>query len=211
MHPGGADQLSHTVAATASWVEEAGSQEKIVRIEPDGTTSRELENAEYPVASPGGESLAYLRSRYGKAELWVRALNKPQPKDTLITSANLDVTEMTFLADGESLIFAAAGKGGHYNLFTVSKAEGIHSLGIADGRYPAASPDGHWLAYSQLRHGVWNLWLRDLQTGVSRRLTRADCNDISPAWDQNSTTILYSSDCGRALWSTALYRKRVVP
>ena len=72
------------------------------------------------------------------------------------------------------------------------------------------SPDGRWLAYSGFQSGNWNLFLREFRTGEVRRLTTAPCNQIEPAWLGDSKTLLYGSDCGRALWFTAICRRRVL-
>jgi hypothetical protein len=211
LRPSWKDQLSQTVAGPTCWIEEAGRSQQIIRTGPKEEATRiEVDDAEYPVASQDGKWLAYLRSTKGRSALWVRTLNDPNHAKTLITPPSFDVDEMTFLPDG-SLIFAAANDGGPSALYQAANDGSIHALNMVGTRYPSASPNGRWLVYSRLHRGVWNLWLRDMQTGVSDRLTDADCNDISPAWETDSKTIIYASDCGRALWSTALYRKRLLP
>jgi Tol biopolymer transport system component len=80
-----------------------------------------------------------------------------------------------------------------------------------EARYPAVSPDGKWLVYSELRRGSWNLRLRDRSTGKSLPLTDAPCNAIQASWEPDSRTILFASDCGRAVGLTALYRRQAVP
>jgi len=117
---------------------------------------------------------------------------------------------MTFLPDG-SLVFSAAANDSRPALYRVSRAGDIQPFDNAETRYPAASPDGQWLAYSQLDGSVYHLWLRDLRDGATHRITSAQCNSISPAWQADSKTLIYASDCGRALWFTALYRQRVIP
>ena len=80
-----------------------------------------------------------------------------------------------------------------------------------EARYPAVSPDGKWLVYSQLNHGSWNLRLRDRGTGRITFLTDASCNAVDPSWESDSHTLLFASDCGRAIGLSGLYRRRVVP
>ena len=142
--------------------------------------------------------------------MWVRTLQVNNTPDIAVTPPDLDVREMAFLPDG-SLVFSAAPKHGLVNLFTVDLAGNVHSLGREEARYPAVSDDGHWLAYSRQQGGVWNLWLREFPTGETHRITNAECNDISPAWEADSKTLVYASDCGRALWLTALVRQQVIP
>ncbi len=115
--------------------------------------------------------------------------------------------EMSFLPDG-SLVFAANADG-YPSLFVAEQNRSVRSLDVKNARYPSVSPDGHWLVYSQLESGNWNLWLRDLSNGQTSRLTHAECNDMESAWMADSQTIIYTSDCGRGLWLPALCRRRV--
>jgi Tol biopolymer transport system component len=109
----------------------------------------------------------------------------------------------------DSLIFAAAEDHHPLELFSVDLTGQFHRLLLGEARYPAVSPDAHWLAYSRLSRGYWNLWLADLQGGGSRRITDEPCNDISPAWGADSHELIFASDCGRALWLTALRHQSV--
>ena len=204
------DQLSHTATREATWIEEARTQSNIVRVSEGGQQSTEVTNAEHPAASPDGLWLAYLRSSKGKDSLWLRSLSIQSRPDVQVTSPDFDVEEMTFLPDG-SLIFAAQEAGRDSELYQVNPGEAVRPLHISRARYPAASLDGQWLAYSLLDRGIWNLWLQNLRTGEKRRITSAECNDITPTWRPDSKTLIYATDCGRALWFMALNRERVLP
>jgi Tol biopolymer transport system component len=117
--------------------------------------------------------------------------------------------EMSFLPNSAMIFSASAGAGPH--LFIADREGHVRLLLAEEARYPAVSPDGRWLALSRLQRGTWNLWMRDLQTGKMQSITSAACNNIAPAWEADSKTLLYVSDCGRGLWLTALCRRRVVP
>jgi Tol biopolymer transport system component len=67
------------------------------------------------------------------------------------------------------------------------------------------------MAYSHFEQGAWNLWIRDQRTGVTRRIADEPCNQIQPSWESDSKTLLYSTDCGRSLWFTAVARRIVIP
>jgi hypothetical protein len=71
------------------------------------------------------------------------------------------------------------------------------------------SPDGHSIAYESTRDGPTQIWLRDLPSGSERRLTGGNCNNSSPAWELDSRSILFASDCGRAFGLPALYRAKL--
>jgi len=50
------------------------------------------------------------------------------------------------------------------------------------------------MAYSRLDRGIWNLWLRDQTTGLTRRVADVPCNQIQPSWESDSRTLLYDTD-----------------
>jgi Tol biopolymer transport system component len=205
-----ADYLSHAENGVLTLIEEAGTESRIIKKGSNQQLSRSEVVGEVPLISPDGQWLAYLRSTRGRSVVWIRPLVGETYADVRITPSNLNVEEMTF-TPGDSLVFAALNERHESALYTADRTGQVEPLGIADARYPAASADGKWLAYSQLNHGVWNLRVRDLRTGTTQELTTADCNFISSSWEPDSKTLLYASDCGRALWFTALYRQKVVP
>jgi hypothetical protein len=203
---GDVDQLAVAASSAERWTEEVTRESIVV----SSTTGPKLiRQAESPVASPNGKWLAYLREVRGRASLWMRALDQPGSRDRNLTPDELNVLEMSFLPNG-SLIFSAEPRNGQPGLFLVDQTGTVSSLDPAEARYPAVSPDGRWFAYSKLQSGNWHLWIRDLQSGRTSRLTPADCNNIEPAWEPDSKTLIYASDCGRALWFSALCRRRVV-
>jgi tricorn protease-like protein len=199
------DQLAVTATSVERWTEEVGHESTIVSSVPHRDVIRQ---AEYPVASPDGRWIAYLREDSGRDSVWIRALDQPASRDTRLTPAEFNILEMSFFPNG-SIIFSAELHGRHPELFLRNQGGEISSLGAEEARYPAVSPDGRWLAFSRLQNGDWHLWLRDLHNGKTNQLTRADCNNVEPAWASDSKTLVYASDCGRALWFTALCRRRI--
>ncbi len=141
--------------------------------------------------------------------MWVRSLQH-NLADRPVSPAGMDVSEMSFLPD-DSIIFAASVKHSVPHLFIAEGSGDARQVSTEEARYPSVSPDGQWLAYSRQQGGVWNLWLRDLHTGEENRITRAECDDISPAWESDSKTLVFASDCGRSVGLTALHRQRVLP
>jgi hypothetical protein len=198
------DRLGIAAINREHWIEQVGRESTIL-----STRGDDIRQAESPVISADGQWLAFLREDHGRARIWVRALERQDEADKPITPPDLNVLEMSFLPGG-SLIFAAT-SGGRPALFLANQAGSVRPLDMDDARYPSVSPDGQWLAYSQLQGGNWNLWLRNLHNGQTERLTRASCNNTEPAWANDSRTLIYASDCGRGLWFSALCRRRVVP
>jgi hypothetical protein len=206
----GMDQLGISSEGDGLWIEGAGLHSQVVYKDTNEQTRLNIDDASYPVASADGKWVAYLRFNKGAGALWLKSLTQPDLSDSLVTPPGFDVLEMTFLPDG-SLIFSASRNNRAPALYRVSRKGVVDLFDGDDTRYPAASPDGRWLAYSRLDQGVYLLWVRDLRDGTTRQLTSAQCNNVSPAWEADSKTLIYASDCGRALWFTALYRKRAIP
>ena len=201
------DQLTVAAGGGEQWIEEAHQKSQIISTGPNPI---KVDDAEFPVASSDGKRLAFLREDHGRARMWVRALDQPASEDKPLTPPGLDVLEMAFLPD-DGLVFAATSGNGRPELYLVNVAGKLSPLLTEEARYPAISPDGRWLAYSRLQRGNWNLWIREMHTGETRRITNADCNSVGPSWEVDSRTLVYASDCGRALWFTALCRRQVLP
>jgi hypothetical protein len=205
------DILAVSAAPGTRWVEQVGRESTIMADPISGHGESVVRQAESPVASFDGRWLAFLREDRGLGRIWVRGLGQqdhPDSADKPVTPPALNALEMSFLPTGE-LVFAAT-SGGKPGLF-ITDAGSVRALGRGEARYPAVSPDGNWLAYSQLQSGYWNLWLRDLRNGQVQRLTHAECNSMEPVWAEDSKTLVYASDCGRALWFSSLCRRRVIP
>jgi Glycosyltransferase family 87/WD40-like Beta Propeller Repeat len=77
----------------------------------------------------------------------------------------------------------------------------------ADDREP--SPDGRWIAYTSNTTGTKQVWLRNLATGNARPITGGNCNNSSPAWELDSQSLIFASDCQRAVGVPGLYRVRL--
>lgn len=201
------DDLAVAAGGGRQWIEEGQRRSQIISI---GSNQMEIDDAEFPVASSDGKRVAYLREDHGRARIWMRALEQAAGEDKPMTPSGLDVLEMSFLPD-DGLVFSATSGNGRPGLFLVNVAGNVSPFLTEETRYPAVSPDGRWLAYSRLQGGNWHLWIRKMDTGETRRITDADCNNVEPAWEADSRTLVYASDCGRQLWFTALCRRRVLP
>jgi hypothetical protein len=207
-----------------AWVELASTSSRVVRSPlrewpfKSYPLTIEAEPAEQPVVSPDGKWLAFMRETRGRGGLWVKQL-LPKANTTEFGAAQwqavgdeFDVLEAAFFPD-DRIVFAAQ-PGSSATLYTLDlKTRRISLLSAFSQptRYPAVSPDGQWLAYSQNEKGNWRLWVMRFSTGERRRLTVGDCNSIGPAWSGDSKTLIYATDCGRGLGLTALCRIRAVP
>jgi hypothetical protein len=75
----------------------------------------------------------------------------------------------------------------------------------------AVSPDGRWTAYTQETAFSQQIWIESTVTRRKEMLAGGSCNNSSPAWELDSSAIVFASDCGRAFGLPALYRSPIAP
>jgi hypothetical protein len=208
--PVSVDDLSFGGASGNIWVERGLSPySEVVNLRDP--SRRVVEDGREPMLSVDGASFAFVRDDHGRGQLMTR---KETGSDAgiaaTLTPRALNVYEASFLS-GEDYAFSAVKDGQPPQIYLTDRTHSNAPLLLGESRYPALSPDGRWMAYSHLERGAWNLWLRDQGTGAIRRIADVPCNQIQPAWQEDSKTLLYGTDCGRSLWFTAIARRRVIP
>jgi hypothetical protein len=203
------DDLTYTSGSTDLFVERALSpQSKIVDLHDPSHSV--LDNARNPMLSADGQDLAFVRDDHGRGQLRVRkTFHSSASIEAALTPPSLNIYEASYRSEKE-YAFSATENGHPPQIYLTDAAHANAPLPLGESRYPALSSDGHWMAYSHLEHGMWNLWLRDQRTGTTRRVADVPCNQIQPSWEDDSKTLLYSTDCGRSLWFTAVARRRVL-
>jgi Glycosyltransferase family 87/WD40-like Beta Propeller Repeat len=206
---GAKDELSLTAGGDQLWTETVGLHSVL---EPSSGSGPSILDAESPASLENGNALAFLREINGRKRLFVRDLAHPgEPDQQLTTATSPWNVEEIAISPGKSVVVSATKGGTSSRLYEVHGVDQLELIPVGEARYPAISPDGRWLAFSIFRSGYWNLSLSDLSTGATRRLTSVDCDQTAPAWLPDSKTLLYSSDCGRALGFTAISMRRFLP
>jgi hypothetical protein len=115
------------------------------------------------------------------------------------------VHDIAWFPTGRRLAFSA-GPPGSSQIYAPEAL--THDAG--DHTEPAISPDGTTLAFTLARGGTRQVWLQNLATGDAKPLTEGNCNSYSPAWEADSRSLVFASDCERALGLGALYRARLI-
>ena len=186
----------------------SGPQSRIVDLQNPSLTL--VDHAREPMLSSDGQDLAFLEDDHGRGRLMLRPRFQSNQAEQRLTPLQWNVYEASFRSGSEYAVSAVENGAFPKIILTDARHENT-PITIAASRYPALSPDGRWLAYSHLDHGFWNLWLRDESSGHLHRITDIPCNEIEPSWESDSKTLLYSSDCGRSVWFTAIARRKVLP
>jgi hypothetical protein len=203
------DDLSFSSGFGHILVERASSQRsRIVDLQNPSLTL--VDNAREPMLSADGQDLAFLQDDHGRGRLMFRPAFQSSTAEVRLTPLYLNVYEASLLSEKEYAV-SAVENGASPKIFLIDAKHQNVPIIIAESRYPALSPNGQWLAYSHLDHGVWNLWLRDENSGFTRRIGDVPCNEIQPSWESDSKTLLYGTDCGRSVWFTAIARRKVLP
>jgi hypothetical protein len=204
------DDLSFTSGSGHIWVERASSpRSQIVDLQQPSRPV--IDDGREPMLSADGQSLAFLRDDHGRGRLMVRrAFQSNGASEVALTPPRLNVYEATYGSEG-AYAFSAVVDGRPPEVYLTDATHTNSPIGLGESRYPSISPDGKWMAYSRLDHGMWNLWLRDQRTGATQRVADVPCNQIQPSWEGDSRTLLYDTDCGRSVWFTAVARRKVIP
>jgi len=74
---------------------------------------------------------------------------------------------------------------------------------------PIASPDGRWTVSAVAGAGPRRIWLERSDGTGGRWLTGGPCSSWDPAWELDSRSIVFASDCGRAVGLPTLRRARI--
>jgi hypothetical protein len=118
-----------------------------------------------------------------------------------------EVWDPDFLPDGQRIAFAQGFPGTRsIRVVPASGGEPVTLIEGGDNFEPAVSPDGKSLAYVHQEIGSRQVWIRNLESGESRRLTTGACNNDHPAWEPDSHSLVFASDCSRGYGLPALYK-----
>jgi hypothetical protein len=197
-YPGPVDRLSLAAGGGEIWSEDVETRSTVQ------SSRMRILDAQSPAISSDGTVVAFLREIDGRKQLFAA------DKQLTPLSGNWNVEEIAFSPDG-SIVTSATRDGGNSALYRVRGEGQIEPIPVGEARYPSVSPDGRWLVFSGFESGNWNLYLREMSTQSVRRISSVPCNQINPSWEADSKTLLYASDCGRALWFTAICKRRILP
>jgi WD40 repeat protein len=159
----------------------------------------------YPVVTPAGVFYQSIR----KNQFVLRWLHQNRDEELIFTGNALLPRRAV---DGRSIEFELLGEDGSKRMqFDPVRRETLALPGTPPGDWPhsVVSPDGKWLAFERTAGGPMRIWLREMAGGKERELTGGNCNSFAPAWEMDSRSLIFASDCGRGFGMPALYRAPV--
>jgi len=152
-----------------------------------------------PAWSPDGRHIVYQADCGGSYDIWIISSSGGNPIQLTRTSAT-DEREPDWSPDGSQIAFRASSAGKDRNTdgdLRVMDADGggVYSLGT-QGRSPVWSPDGRWITFMSERSGGWEIYVYNLQSGTTDRLTDCSANCRWPAWSPDGRYVIYHSTTG---------------
>ena len=195
------DRMGYQAVYLLTSVEDGGQERRLIRGE----------------RSPEFESLHLLRSKLDiSSEGLLALISKSRETDVLhiwdLESQRIvrtfqfpdliALSSPSWSPGGERLVFSAADRRGHVNLYLVDAETGrLQALtdDLYDDREPDWSPDGRSIAFSSDRsswgqEGFRNLYLYHLERGRIEPITSGRQNDYAPCWSPDGRRIAFSSD-----------------
>jgi TolB protein len=206
-------------AAQIGTLEEDQRLTEIYVMRADGTDVRRLTTNEVldgsPSWSPDGERIAFTRiiePGSASARSGIVVMDADGGNEVQVTRAALPNFDLSpaWSPDGTEIAFTRAAPSAgsddpRAGIYVVSPAGGEPRKLMDDGAEPDWSPDGTRIAFTSYRDGFGRtcfqecgisgeIYVLDIESGGTRRLTESEANDGSPAWSQDGSLIAFASD-----------------
>jgi Tol biopolymer transport system component len=174
-----------------------------------------------PVWSPRGDAVYFSSYRGGGINIWripVDAGGRGAGTLEQVTSGAGQDIEAALSPDGTRLAFTTLRQNATLWRLPVDpltgRAAGSPEKVVASSREDSRgcwSPDGGRIAFNSDRTGTMNVWMHEVETGASRRLTEGAGGDYQPTWSPDGRRLVFfSSREGRpGLWTVEIESGRL--
>jgi DNA-binding winged helix-turn-helix (wHTH) protein len=107
-----------------------------------------------PQFSPDGKRIAYMSTRTGPWQIWVRDMNGANPRQISFTES---AGTPRWSPDGRSIAFDAPYEG-QTRIFVIKVDGDEQARPIVTGLVPSFSRDGKWIYFASDQTGDWQVW-----------------------------------------------------
>lgn len=167
---------------------------KIWIMDIDGKNVKQLTNnssADYsPSWSPNGKTIVYTCTKDGNQEIYL--MNPDGSNKRNITNTRGDEVMPSWAKDG--FIYFSATVGNHYQIMRC-KPDGTGretiTSGTGDKLMAQPSPNGESILYYGNQDGNMEIYLYDVASKTSKRLTNHSLMDIRPRWSVDGEKIVF--------------------
>jgi serine/threonine protein kinase len=158
-------------------------------------TNNQCDEAE-PDWSPDGQEVIYHSNCDGAYNLWKININGGPPTQ-LTRFSDQDLREPDWSPYGDQIAYRRNPRGENRNSdgeIWVMNADGKNHqfLGIF-GRSPVWSPNGEYLAFMSEQTGRWQIYVFELTTKLTSKITDCEVNCRWPDWSPNSQYVAFNS------------------
>ncbi len=159
-----------------------------------------------PALSPDGKRIAFLSSRgLFSVDLYLADASSGKVLGRITQTAldphenSLEFTNSagSWSADGARFAYGHVQAGRSLiSVYDVRSGRTVRNIPVPVAALytPAWSPDGKSIVFSGLAGGITDLFVLDLATGATRRLTNDAFADLEPAWSPDGNTIAFATD-----------------
>ncbi|WP_161597665.1 PD40 domain-containing protein [Fluviispira multicolorata] len=147
-----------------------------------------------PNWSNDGTKIVYTSFKSGKPDIYIYNLLTKQ--ETRAISGTGNSSGANWSPDGNLIAYSASTIDGSTHIFTTNKFGGNKKSFISTSAIevePAFSPNGKSIAYTSTKYGKPMIFVKDLSSGNTTRLTYAGWYNASACWSPDSKTIVFAS------------------
>lgn len=173
-HPGGSSiaYASRTRAKNGSIVNDLFTVDTKTRKKQQLTFNR---RAIAPSFSPEGTQLAFIGSERGTANIFILDLNTGEEQQKTFFEGDVQLSSLQWQPNGDVIAFSIFDADGNRNIQLLNALNGsTENVGddSFDDQFPIWNPEGTQIAFTSLRDEVPNVFVHDLNSDSTHRVTR---------------------------------------
>jgi len=158
-------------------------------------------NDEYAVWSPDDKQIAFVSSRKGIGELWVKGASGTG-EESLLWASGTQLLLSDWSPDGRQLIYVSLDRKTGFDIwvYSLDESEAKPWLVISsDQMFVRFSPDGRWVTYSSDESGRSEIYVQSFPDRERGRWQVSRTGGFSPYWRADGREIVFLSEGGTSM------------